>query len=79
MGVNRPCARRGAPVGTAPWTGVWRGGRGRRATGAVDRVCGGQPVLQETVGQVQLPLVWIVTPQLLPLPLGLATSVWLSG
>lgn len=36
-------------------------------------------VLQETVGQVQLPWVWIVAPQVLPLPLGLATSVWASG
>ncbi|WP_435854586.1 GTP-binding protein, partial [Streptomyces longwoodensis] len=34
----------------------------------------GQLVLQETVGQVQLPLCWIVTPQVLPLPLGFATS-----
>ncbi|CAM5396805.1 hypothetical protein SGRIM128S_09119 [Streptomyces griseomycini] len=77
--MNRPCARPGTSVRTAPRTGVWRGGRCRRATGAVDRVRGGQPALQETVGQVQLPLVWIVTPQLSPLPLGRATSVWLSG
>lgn len=39
----------------------------------------GQPALQETVGQVQLPLCWIVTPQLSPLPLGLATSTWELG
>ncbi|QTE02938.1 hypothetical protein S1361_36730 [Streptomyces cyanogenus] len=38
-----------------------------------------QPVLQETVGQVQLPLGWMVTPQLSPLPLGLPTSTWLLG
>src|SRR5262245_59915088 len=39
----------------------------------------GQLGLQETVGQVQLPLVWMVTPQLLPLPLGLATSCCALG
>ncbi len=39
----------------------------------------GQPVVQETVGQVQLPLCWMVTPQLLPLPLGLAVSTWALG
>jgi hypothetical protein len=33
-----------------------------------------QVTLQETVGHVQLPFVWIVTPQLLPLPFGFATS-----
>src|SRR5689334_571556 len=38
-----------------------------------------QPALQETVGQVWLPLCWMVTPQLLPLPLGLATRVWALG
>ena len=32
------------------------------------------PVLQETVGHVHWPLGEIVTPQLLPLPFGLATS-----
>lgn len=39
----------------------------------------GQFVLQETVGQVQLPLCWMVTPQLLPLPLGVAVSTWALG
>jgi hypothetical protein len=35
--------------------------------------------LQETVGQVQVPLAWMVAPQLLPLPLDLATSCWALG
>ena len=39
----------------------------------------GKFVLQETVGQVQLPLCWMVTPQLLPLPLGVAVSTWALG
>lgn len=52
---------------------------GRRAVDAVSRVFRGQPALQETVGQVELPLRWIVTPQLLPLPLGLAVSTWALG
>jgi hypothetical protein len=30
--------------------------------------------VQETVGQVQLPLGWTVTPKVLPLPLGFAVS-----
>ena len=32
-----------------------------------------QEVLQLTLGQFQFPLCWMVTPQLEPLPLGLAT------
>ncbi|KOX40154.1 hypothetical protein ADL09_32855, partial [Streptomyces sp. NRRL F-7442] len=39
----------------------------------------GQPALQDTVGQVQLPLAWMVAPQVLPLPFGLAVSVWALG
>jgi hypothetical protein len=35
----------------------------------VFRALGGQLALQETVGQVDVPLVWMVTPKLLPLPL----------
>jgi hypothetical protein len=34
---------------------------------------------QDTLGQVVEPFFWIVMPQLLPLPLDLATSVWASG
>jgi hypothetical protein len=36
-------------------------------------------VLQLTVGHVQVPLVMMVMPQLLPLPLGVATRTWLLG
>jgi hypothetical protein len=39
----------------------------------------GQPVVQVTVGQVRLPLCWMVTPQLLPLPLGFAVSTCALG
>ncbi len=39
----------------------------------------GYPVLQETVGQVHWPLGEIVTPQLLPLPFGLATLTYWLG
>ncbi|GAA3180378.1 hypothetical protein GCM10010451_31910 [Streptomyces virens] len=53
-------------------------GRWRVAVGHHGPPCG-QPVLQLTVGQFQLPLLWIVTPQVLPLPLGRATRVWPSG
>ncbi|WP_326633164.1 MULTISPECIES: hypothetical protein [unclassified Streptomyces] len=49
---------------------VWRGGHGRRATGAVCRVFEDQLALQESVGQVQVPLVRIVTPPLMPFPSG---------
>src|SRR4051794_6543899 len=64
--------------GSCPWT------RGRGGRGPPRRSCGcsggtGQLARQETVGQVQLPLCWMVTPQLLPLPLGLATSCWAVG
>jgi hypothetical protein len=39
----------------------------------------GQPVLQETEGQVHVPLVETVKPQLLPLPLGVAfITYWLG-
>jgi hypothetical protein len=38
-----------------------------------------QPAWHETLGQVVLPFFWIVTPKLLPLPFGLATSVWALG
>ena len=37
------------------------------------------PVLQETVGHVHWPLGEIVTPQLLPLPLGVAFSTYWLG
>ncbi|GAA1015334.1 hypothetical protein Aple_049570 [Acrocarpospora pleiomorpha] len=50
---------------------------GRRATGVL--AARGQLALQETVGQVELPLRWMVTPQLLPLPLGLAVRTWALG
>jgi len=40
---------------------------------------GGYPVLQETVGQVHWPLGEMVTPQLLPLPLGVAFSTYWLG
>lgn len=40
---------------------------------------GGYPVLQETDGHVHWPLGEIVTPQLLPLPLGLATITYWLG
>jgi hypothetical protein len=69
-------ARRALPPPEAR-RGRWRGGlRFRRATG-----CRwiGQLAAQETDGQVQLPFAWIVTPQLLPLPLGLAVRVWAFG
>ncbi|GAA3971056.1 hypothetical protein GCM10022384_22580 [Streptomyces marokkonensis] len=39
----------------------------------------GQPALQETVGQVQLPLAWMVAPQLSPPPFDLAVSVCALG
>lgn len=53
------------PAGSGP-AGTGRGrGRGLGV---------GQLVVQETVGQVQLPLAWIVAPQVFPLPLGLAVS-----
>src|SRR5580704_2100176 len=39
----------------------------------------GYPVLQETVGQVHWPLGEMVTPQLLPLPLGVAFSTYWLG
>ncbi|GHF61555.1 hypothetical protein GCM10018787_07300 [Streptomyces thermodiastaticus] len=62
---------------------TWRGGRNRRATvvrvTGVVRPDGAQPAEQLTVGQVVLPFFWMVTPQLLPLPFGLATSVCASG
>src|SRR5690606_15423520 len=50
-------------------------GAARRPRAAAPRVrcsgsAGGQP--QETEGQFQLPLCWMVTPKLLPLPLGVA-------
>ena len=38
-----------------------------------------QPPAQDTVGQVQLPFGWIVTPKVLPLPFGLAVSTWELG
>jgi hypothetical protein len=38
-----------------------------------------QLAAQDTVGQVVLPLVWIVTPKLLPLPFGLAVITWALG
>ena len=39
----------------------------------------GQLALQEAVGQVVLPFFWMVRPQLLPLPLGLAVRTWALG
>ncbi|GHE64638.1 hypothetical protein GCM10018782_43420 [Streptomyces griseoaurantiacus] len=57
--------------------GVFAGGWGVRegsAQAGLRGAPGDQDVLQVTVGQVQLPLVWMVTPQLLPLPFGLAVS-----
>jgi hypothetical protein len=52
----------------------------RRAAGwATRRVRSGQPLLQETVGQFQLPLCRMVTPQLLPLPFGVPTICWAEG
>ncbi len=39
----------------------------------------GYPLLQETVGHVHWPLGEIVTPQLLPLPLGVAFSTYWLG
>lgn len=68
-----------APVTQATFRGCWyvwecgAAALGRRAAG------GRQPGVQETDGQFQLPLCWIVTPQLLPLPFGLATSCWALG
>lgn len=38
-----------------------------------------QEALQLTPGQFQFPFAMMVTPQLLPLPLGLAISTWLLG
>jgi len=38
-----------------------------------------QDAWQETVGQVQVPLAMMVTPKLLPLPLGVAIMTWLLG
>jgi hypothetical protein len=62
------------------------GGRVRKKLGKPDRTDAarlsdgvGQLGLQETVGQVQVPLVWTVTPQVLPLPFGLATRTWALG
>src|SRR5690606_382384 len=69
-GDRRPGPVAVAPAGYAPVVAAARGGG---ASGA------GQLVLQETVGQVQLPLCWMVTPQLLPLPLGVAVSTWALG
>jgi len=40
---------------------------------------GDQVALHETVGQVQVPLLWMVTPKLLPLPLGFAVITWALG
>jgi hypothetical protein len=39
----------------------------------------GQPALQDTLGQVQLPLAWMVAPQLPPLPFDFAVSVCALG
>lgn len=50
-----------------------------RATGEPFRCLRGQLALHETLGQFQLPLAWMVTPQLLPLPLGRAVSTWALG
>ncbi|GIF07866.1 hypothetical protein Asi03nite_54040 [Actinoplanes siamensis] len=53
-------------------------GEARLLTSADARAPAGQ-VVQETDGQVQLPLVWMVTPKVLPLPFGLATRVCVFG
>lgn len=45
---------------------------GAKGPGASPAPSSGQPALQETVGQVVLPFFMMVTPKLLPLPLGLA-------
>src|SRR5690606_16838834 len=64
------------------WPGCSGGDGGAAAVGPPRRGRGsgtGQFALQETVGQVQLPLCWMVTPQLLPLPFGLAVrTCWLG-
>src|SRR3954454_13401447 len=43
------------------------------------RVLVPQEALQLTLGQFQFPFAMMVTPQLLPLPLGVATRTWLLG
>ena len=42
-------------------------------------VSGPHEAWQETVGQVQVPLVMMVTPKALPLPLGVPIMTWLLG
>lgn len=51
-----------------------------RSAGSADEFTHtGQEALQLTLGQFQFPLAMMVTPQLLPLPFGVATSTWLLG
>src|SRR5690349_11809838 len=78
-GVAWPAGRPGRRAGGGAATGT---GGGRRAVPPPPpAVClsGGQVVVQVAVGQVQLPLAWMVAPQVLPLPLGWAVSVCASG
>src|SRR6478609_10392685 len=87
--------RRGCHLRSVAWCGLLGGrgagpvGERRPGTGGgggvvpplPPAVClsGGQVVVQVAVGQVQLPLAWMVAPQVLPLPLGWAVSVCASG
>ncbi|GJF34871.1 hypothetical protein KNE206_75710 [Kitasatospora sp. NE20-6] len=66
------CGRtvRGGEVTRRPWTA---------APPCDARLPVGQAALQETVGQVQFPFAWTVTPQLLPLPFGFAVSTCALG
>ncbi|GAA2454131.1 hypothetical protein GCM10010421_53850 [Streptomyces glaucus] len=68
----------GAGDGPSRAGGLFGEGGGPPARERV-RTARGQVAVQETVGHVQVPLAWMVTPQVLPLPLGRATSTWLLG
>src|SRR5690606_24179244 len=80
-GAGRAGAGGGSGRGVVPRASVTEHAASRGAEHAAARSSLGrpQPVLHDTVGQFQLPLVWIVTPHRLPLPLDRATSVWASG